>query len=327
MIDEEGSFLGIVGDLDVTIGSDFKSGGTYEIEDISGEPYIVKYGQLRTLADEQKSKDPNYFFSFIGIVENLKNISWENLYKDLDNWKDGNINRYIPINEVKNWCKKNGLLWYEESIYHEYNKICMPLKEFYENAILLNIMFYLFHYINISVMDSDSVQENQLYKISKSNNSNFNIYDDDIRQYTVMLMKYCEFKNKPKGNKYFDVNSIFNMDINDVIMIGTNYCFDFINEMVNDIGLHFHRPRSYPYDKPDLFVYVQWPINTLYYQFGMMLTKPEEVEGNIKRCENCNAYFWGRKNQKYCYKKGCNRKTINSRKKRSGEKGSDNIKI
>lgn len=49
MIDDEGSFLGIIGDLDVTIGSDFRSGGTYEIEDIDGEPYIVKYGQLRTI--------------------------------------------------------------------------------------------------------------------------------------------------------------------------------------------------------------------------------------------------------------------------------------
>lgn len=194
------------------------------------------------------------------------------------NWQD--FDNLIPPLEVEKWQNKwgNPGAWYSP----------ITLPEFQKHALLLYLIYQLYYYSQ--AQDLEATNEVTFFYGLLLRNPDFEKISVDICQQQMLKFKAQKEHREDR--------------IGDLIGL-------IIGHEVQSLIPTYHIRRGFSLRSVSL-------IAIMYYQMGILIRSNEGEFKKVRRCANCNAYFWGHGNRRYCYKKTCDRRIVH--KKRKGGK-------
>lgn len=206
-------------------------------------------------------------------------------------WDWAALSEIVPSEKAMWWTRKYGLPGYDPDFYARFHEYAYPLSLFRKHAATLFLMFKLYEAV---------------------------YYEDEkeMIRYLSALIKHPDFERYPpekyeEWQKEFSKRPLKNKKEYVLFQIRR-----IVNREIKNIRVFFSLTD------PNLYLHATSHFDICYYQLGLLLTKNDETAWkNIKKCVNCNKYFWGHGNKKYC--NACDRRTVWSRNHPKRRRGNE----
>lgn len=201
-------------------------------------------------------------------------------------WDWTTLPSITPFDNIKKWLIKYGLPGFDQGLFYTHGMV-YPLELFEKHVATIFLMFKLYESIYFET-------EEALFKYWSAL-----IKHPDFEEYSQKLHKELQrnFSEKTLENKKASALGLLSM---------------IITHEIENIKLQFNGDQ--------FWLKTVSVFDICYYQFGCMLTKNDDSTWkNIKKCANCQTYFWGHGNKRYCDR--CDRRTVWSREHPRPKKG------
>jgi hypothetical protein len=136
-------------------------------------------------------------------------------------------NRKIQRNKIKNLIEKDFLLIFDKKVFNKYR-----FSEFLQiNENTLNNLD-ITNYSNISNFSFDSINKNEHYKIKKTTNRNFRLFDKDVMIKKIMsnFLKFLKIVLEIFISKVLNIRNIKIKDFDPVIFYTFDQCKEFLEK-------------------------------------------------------------------------------------------------
>jgi len=198
-----------------------------------------------------------------------------------NNWCWQEFNSLVPPDKLINWQQKwgNPGAWYKP----------ISLVEFQKHAVILYLIYQLYYY-------------SQAQEIDK------------MVFFYGLLLRNPDFE---KPTVHHGVQRDFYQERIYRFKVEGKHREARINDLIGLIVDHEVQSLKPAYNtKYGFSLRIASLLPIIYYQMGVLIRFPSDDFTKIRKCANCNSYFWGHGNRRYCYKNSCDRRVVYKNKKR-----------
>ena len=161
----------------------------------------------------------------------------------------------------------------------------ISLTEFQKHALILYLIYRLYYYHTAKDIDEVTFFYGLLVR-------NPDFEKRSIEEYQQHMRKFKPEEKHRKPRIDFLISLIIDHEIQSLIPT-------------------YHTERGFSLRSVSL-------IPIMYYQMGILVRSNDNEFRKVRKCRNCNMYFWGHGNRRYCYKKSCDRRIVHKLRTRKG---------